>query len=270
MRNPDVTGLYNNAHNLVMQLAAEGGLAGLAVLLGSLGLWFWQSVRRASFTLYHWWGYAVLAILGIHSMLEYPLWYGYFIGVAALVLGVFDATTYRLELRNLGRISVALMLLLGALSLIQVFQGYRQLENAQSMRALAATDHSYIPRVQEELLAARQSPLLSSYAELFIASTMELNSDHLQEKLDLNERALRFISIAPLAYHQVFLLALSDRPKEARTLLENVIWAYPSDYAWARTEMEGLASKDPARFSALLEFATQKYEEYRSAAIPAK
>lgn len=271
LHNPMVTGLYNNAHNLVMQTAAEAGLAGLVVLLGTLGQWLWQSVVRGpQFTLYHWWGYVILAALGIHSLLEYPLWYNYFLGIAAVLLGMFDTRTYRLELRNIGRASVAVMLLLGALSLTQVFIGYGRLENALTLRGKAATDHSLISNVQAELLAVDQSPLLSSYAELFIASTMELSTDHLAQKLVLNERVQRFIPIAPVVYHQASLLALADRQPEAKAQLERAIWSYPMDYPSARIELEAMARKDPARFSGLLEFATQKYEEYRRAAIPAK
>ena len=270
LHNPALTGLYNNAHDLVMQTAAEAGLSGVLILLGTLGMWFRQSVRGTQFTIYHWWGYAILAVLGIHSLLEYPLWYLYFMGVAAIMLGIFDTTTYRLELRNVGRVSAAIMLVLGALSLTQMFLGYKRLENALVMRGKTSTDRSLVPRVQDELMAVHQSPLLGSYAELFIASTMELSADHLEQKLELNERALRFIPIAPVVYHQVSLLALSDRQAEAKAQLERAIWSYPMDYPTARTELEELARKDPARFSALLEFATQKYEEYQRAAISAK
>ncbi|WP_283745538.1 O-antigen ligase family protein [Sideroxydans sp. CL21] len=270
LHNTALTGLYNNAHDLVMQTAAEAGLSGVLILLGTLGMWFRQSVRGAQYTIYHWWGYAILAVLGIHSLLEYPLWYLYFMGVAAIMLGIFDTTTYRLELRNVGRASAAAMLVLGALSLTQMFLGYKRLENALVMKGKTSADRSLVPRVQDELMAVHQSPLLGSYADLFIASTMELSADHLEQKLELNERAQRFIPIAPVVYHQVSLLALSDREAEAKAQLERAIWSYPMDYPTARTELEELARKDPARFSALLEFATQKYEEYQRAAIPAK
>jgi O-antigen ligase len=271
LQNVAVTGLYNNAHNLVMQIAAEGGLVGLLILLGALGLWFWHGVvRGAQFTLYHWWGYAVLAVLGIHSLLEYPLWYAYFIGVAALLLGAFDTTSYRLELQRLGRLSVALILVMGALSLVQIVQGYQRLGNALVMRGMASKDARYVQRTRDELLAVHEYALLSSYSELFIASMMDPSADHLKEKLDLNTRALRFIPIAPLTYRQAWLLAHSDRPDEAKTQLGHAIWSYPHEFAQAKGELEELARKDPARFSALLEFATRKYEEYRSAAVPAK
>ncbi len=269
MHNPAVSGLYNNAHNLLMQIAAEAGLAGLLILLGTLGMWFWQSVvRKAQFTLYHWWGYVCLAVLGIHSLLEYPLWYAYFLGVAAVLLGAFDHTSYRLELRGTGRVCVAVMLVLGALSLLKVFQGYKHLEQASALRGMAAKDRSYAQRAQEELLAARKNPLLSSYSDFFIATTLGVGPD--PEKLKMNERAMHFIPVATLAYHQSLLLALSDKPEEAKAQMERAIWAYPGDYPTAYAELEGMARKEPARFSALLEFATQKYEEYRRAAVPAK
>lgn len=269
LRNVNIVGLYNNAHNIVMQIAAEGGLLGLVVLLGSAAVWLWQT-RNTERDIYHWWGYAALAVMAIHSLLEYPLWYLYFLGVASVLLGMFDTTAYPLELRKLGRVSVAAMLLLGALSLAQLFQGYGRLEQVLSLRNKAKTDHSQIPRVQEEMLAVYQYPLLSSYAELFIASTMEINTEHLEQKLNLNERALRFIPISPLAYHQAWLLALSGRADEAKQQLERAIWGYPAEYANARNELGELASKDPARFAPLIEFATQTYEEYRSAAVPAR
>jgi hypothetical protein len=217
---------------------------------------------------YHWWCYAVLAVLGIHSSLEYPLWYAYFLGVAAVMLGVFDSTTYRLELRNIGRLSVALMLLLGGLTLLQTFLGYQHLEKALEMRARAYKDRSLVPRVQQELMEVSNSPLLGSYAQLYIASTMEISAENLQLKLNLNQSAQHFIPISPLDYHQPLLLALSDQTEEARIQMEKAIWAYPMDYPLARGELEELARKDPARFGPLLEFATQKYEEYRRAAIP--
>ncbi len=271
LHNPGITGLYNNAHNVVLQLAAETGLAGVAILMGTLGIWFWHSVvRPAQFTIYHWWGYAALAVLGIHSLLEYPMWYAYFIGIGAVLFGLFDSTAYRLELRAVGRLSVAVILLLGILSLVQGLQGYKHLENALSLKGMAAKDPAFVTRARDELLAAHQFPLFSSYAELFIANMMEPSGDHLQEKFELNTRALRYVPVAPVVYHQAWLLAWSDRPLEAQDILAKAIWAYPSEYKNALNELNDLVSKDPARFAPLLEFATQKNEEYRRAAVPVK
>ena len=294
LHNPGVSGLYNNAHNIVFQLAAETGLAGLAVLFVTLGLWAWQAfVRRAQFTLEHWWGYAVLAVLAIHSLLEYPLWYAHFIGIAALLLGVFDETGHRLELRSTGRFSVAAILVLGAALLWQGLQSYRHLENASSARQAAASGIAAEKRAHDELLASLDYPLFSSYAQLFIAGMMDtltpvpplpegegygkpslreiqVNEEKLAQKLSLNGHALRFIPTATLSYHQAWLLAWSGQPQAARNQLERSIWAYPAEYPRAHDELTQLATRQPERFQPLLEFATLKYEEYRSAAVSAR
>ena len=266
LRNPAITGLYNNAHNIVLQLAAETGVAGLAVLFVTLGLWAWQAfVRHAQFTRDHWWGYAVLGVFAIHSLLEYPLWYAYFIGIAAFVLGAFDSVSYKLELRSVGRLAVAIILVLGAVSMWQGLQSYRHLENALSSRNVAASGVAAATRARDELLATQDYPLFSSYGQLFIAGMMEPSADHLAQKLVLNEHALRFIPTATLSYHQVWLLAWSDQAQTAREMLERVIWAYPAEYERARDELTQLATHQPERFKPLLEFATLKYKEYRSA-----
>jgi O-antigen ligase len=270
LRNPAISGLYNNAHNIVLQLAAETGLAGLGVLFVTLGLWVWQAfVRHAQFSRDHWWGYAVLGVLAIHSLLEYPLWYAYFIGIAALLLGAFDATSHRLELRSVGRLAVAAILLLGAVSMWQGLQSYRHLENALNSRSGAVSAVAAATRAHEELLATLDYPLFSSYGQMFIAGMMEPSADHLAQKLILNEHAMRFLPTATLSYHQVWLLVWSDQPQAARELLEKVIWAYPGEYQRARDELTQLATHQPERFQPLLEFATLKYEEYRSA-VPAR
>lgn len=271
LRNPAVTGLYNNAHNIVLQLAAESGLAGLIVLFGTVGLWGWQSFRRrAQFTLEHWWGYAVLAVLATHSLLEYPLWYAYFIGIAAFLLGVLDGGSHKLELRNTGRLAVAVILLLGAVSLWQGLQSYRHLENALSVRSSTASGVAAVSGARDELLATLEYPLFGSYAQLFIAAMMEIGDDKLQQKLALNEHALHFIPTANLTYHQVWLLAWNGETEAARELLQDAIWAYPNEFARMRGELAHLAARQPGHFQPLLEFATLKYEEYRSAAVPAR
>jgi O-antigen ligase len=260
----NISGLYNNAHNLLMQLAAEMGLAGLLILFCTLGMWFWQGMR-AQFTMYHWWGYSVLAILGIHSMLEYPLWYAYFMGIFALLLGGLDRSTYRLELRALWRISVASILLLGLVTLVQLQQGYQLLERALASRPGSVEDKSAPQRMRAGLVEVHSMPMLQPYAELFMHNWIEVSNDELEQKLALNERAMKFSPIASVAYRRAWLLALAGRLEEARLQTERAIWSFPGDFPAQSKELSALAQKDPEHFSALLEFAIQKNEEYLSA-----
>ncbi len=80
--------LLDNAHNLPLHLAVELGLPTAVALCGAVAvvcLWArpWREtepVRQLA------WG--VLAIIGLHSMLEYPLWYGPFQVVALLSVAI--------------------------------------------------------------------------------------------------------------------------------------------------------------------------------------
>ncbi|BBI98634.1 hypothetical protein FGKAn22_03270 [Ferrigenium kumadai] len=260
----NIQGLYNNAHNLVFQLAAEAGLAGLLVLFASLGVWLY-GLRRAPLDAAHWWGCAALGVLIIHSLLEYPLWYTYFVAVAALLLGALDQTRYQLELRRVGRLSVVAVLLLGLVTLVQLRSGYQQLEQTLRIRPASAADRSAFERTRDSLVVVHSGSLLSPYAELFMSSLIEVNDERLKEKLDLNTRVMRFVPIGMVVYRQSLLLALAGQQDQARITLEQAIWSYPGDFANARRQLAGLAEKDPAHFSALLEFALQKDQEYRRA-----
>jgi O-antigen ligase len=256
-----LTGMYNNAHNLIFQLAAEAGVAGVLALLGSLAVWLY-GLRRAPMDTAHWWGYATVGVLAIHSLLEYPLWYTYFVAVAALLLGALDQTRYRLELRNAGRLSVAAMLVLGLMTLAQLRSGYRQLEQVLQIPPESA---GVFERTRDGLVAVHGGSLLSPYAELFMSAMIEVSGEHLGEKLALNTRVMHFIPMNRVAYRQPLLLAQAGQQEQAKLVLEQAIWSYPDDLDLVRQQLVELAEKDPAHFSALLEFALQKEREVRRA-----
>ena len=70
--------ILDNAHNLPLHLAVELGIPAALVICGALVWLVWRAkpwrdtdpVRQMA------WG--VLAVIGVHSLLEYPLWYGPF------------------------------------------------------------------------------------------------------------------------------------------------------------------------------------------------
>ena len=263
LRPNSISGLFNNAHNLIFQLAAEAGIGGLLALFGSLGIWFY-GLRRATLSAAHWWGYAVLGVLAIHSLLEYPLWYTYFVAIAAILLGAFDETRYRLELRNVGRLSLVMILLLGLLLLIQLRSGYQQLKDTLAIHPVSGNVAEASKHISDGLIAVHGGTLLSPYAELYILSYTEVNADHIKQKLAMGSNVMHFAPIAQVVYRQAFFLAQDGQLAQAKQLLEQAIWSYPGNVN-AHQLLVSLAEKDPAHFSALLEFAAQKEQEHARA-----
>lgn len=277
----NIVGLYNNAHNLIFQLAAEAGIAGLLALILPLGVWLFGLQRRyaissragtvekgqlrATLDAAHWWGYAALGVLAIHSMLEYPLWYTYFVAIAAILLGALDETRYRLELRITGRLSVAVILLLGLVTLVQLHNGYRVLQQTLAIYPESSNNYAALARIREGLAAVHRGSLLSPYVELPLSGQIVVNGERPKEKLALNTRVMRFMPIGAVVYRQAMLLAQDDRQEQAKSMLEQAIWSYPNGFADARRQLAELAEKDSEHFSALLEFALRKEQEYRRA-----
>lgn len=82
--------ILDNAHNLPLHLAVELGVPVALVLCGAAGWWCWRGrpwrerdpLRQMA------WGF--VAILGLHSLLEYPLWYGPFQIALGLALGLLS------------------------------------------------------------------------------------------------------------------------------------------------------------------------------------
>jgi Virulence factor membrane-bound polymerase, C-terminal/O-Antigen ligase len=77
-----------NSHNLFLNLSAELGLpAGIAVFIGLI-VWFFKSCVRQQQTLPIRFAIAFLVAVFIHSMLEFPLWYGFVLMPVGLLIGM--------------------------------------------------------------------------------------------------------------------------------------------------------------------------------------
>jgi len=155
-------------------------------------------------------------------------------------------------------------LLLGLLSLLQLKSGYQQLKSTLAIRPVSGNVAEAFVRTRNGLIAVHGGTLLSPYADLFMSSYVEVNADRLQPKLALNSKVIRFIPIAQVVYRQAFLLAQNGQFEQAKQMLEQAIWSYPGNAA-EHQQLVRLAEKDPAHFSALLEFALEKEQEYARA-----
>ena len=272
-----IVGVYNNAQSVIFQLAAEAGLAGLLALFATMGAWVFglyrrfaasdqrnskeDSASRSRANAAHWWGYVAVGVLTIHSLLEYPLWYAYFIGIFAFLLGMLDETHYRLEMRRVGRVSLSLILLLGLVTMVQLRVGYLQLKSTLAIQSASGASPENAKLTLDGLVGLRGSLLLTPYAELFISSYTEISPPHIKEKLVFNNAVMHYIPTAEVVYRQACLLAQDGQLDAAKKLFEQAVWSYPGNTS-AHGLLMAMKEKDPAHFSALLEFANQIEQEH--------
>lgn len=83
---PMNNGLFTNCHNLILQFLAETGIIGTVIIIFGLFWSFYGLIRRASLesiiTL------CMIATTITHSMVEYPLWYFYFLSPLIMFLSL--------------------------------------------------------------------------------------------------------------------------------------------------------------------------------------
>ena len=248
-----------NAHNALMQLLAETGLLGAGLVCAGLGAWLWGSRRRLVMSAESWWMLCLLAVLFLHSMLEYPLWHANFLGIAAILLGMGSERNLRLHLTSLSRFAFPVMVAAGFFALGTVLHAYRDLELLMYPRVLPQNRDEIIAR-NEALLELHRNTLLAPYVEMTYAGIIVADRNNLQDKLALNRRVLRLMPVPELAYRQVLLLALNGERDAALLQLQRAVAVFPERLQNFVADVEKAARLEP---DALSEIAAQAREKLK-------
>jgi len=233
--------LFNHAHNIVMQVLAELGLPAALLLVGGIAAWLLRFVKAGAQTLEKWWVLALLSVLAIHSMLEYPLWYAYFLGVAAILLGLGETRFIRLDMQKAGRGLFVLLLVLGGMSLFNLVQNYSGFEGAfygigKNLSKKSDLEKADLETIEEnarkfvsQVMLVHRESLLSSYAEIAVSRGIVLNKENLSGKLEVNGRAMQAAPINEIVFRQAILLGLNGEHQAAARQFDLAAAAYSRD-----------------------------------------
>ena len=231
---------FNHAHNIGLQLLAETGLAGACLVVGAGLFWLW-GLRRAELDLERWWLLAVLGVLGAHSMVELPMWYAYFLGIAAVALGAGSERNFAITTGRRTGAALLVMVAVGVLPLATTFHAYRGLER------LFARDGSAPEGAERAAILSRAhgEPILKPYAELALSFGLDVSRERLREKIELNARVMRFAPIDVVLVRHAMLLALAGEREPSLRLISRVGRVYPSAMPDALRAIEKLAMTHP-------------------------
>lgn len=224
---PRFCDILDNAHNLPLHLAVELGVP-VAVLFCALCLWAviaqrpWREtdpLRQLA--------WMVLAVIAVHSLLEYPLWYGPFQLACGLSLGLL----WRGEPERTGR-ARALPLVLACLLLAACAYAawdYRRISQIYLPPA------QRLPQYQGDTLAKIQPSWLFrrqvQFAELSISTVTPENAAHLHA---LATELLHFSPEAKLVEKLLDAAVLLGDDESVRLHSARFAAAFPDAYArWA-------------------------------------
>ena len=216
-----------HAHNLVFHLLAEFGAPATVAVVLLLVSWAISFLRQP------WkpeqaWCASILGIGAVHSMLEYPLWYGYFLAPTALLLGATDSTrTITLTGRRIA-VYLFLVALAGALILGKLSADHAELEETVYRPLAAHPDRERAWRMSmDSLLKLHDESLLSPWALLAFALLAEPSRQQADDRARLCERGIRYSPARWLVTSCAMQLAIAGREADARQLALLALLAYP-------------------------------------------
>jgi len=109
---------FSYSHNILLDLALGMGVPLTALLVLVTGVWLWRRVRTAN-QLLPWYCLAVIVPVAVHSMLEFPFAYAYFLVPVMFSLGALEGMAGAKPALRLGVGSAAALLL--GVSLVAVW-----------------------------------------------------------------------------------------------------------------------------------------------------
>jgi hypothetical protein len=204
-----------NAHNLLLQLAAEFGWPA-AIATAFVGLWWGLADLRARLAKPETaWAWAALVLLAIHSLLEYPLWYLFYAVLAGLLFGLAEPAGARraaLKAWPAAPIGISLLAMAGVAELdaarfVRVADRFWGERSAQ-LPIDTATRRAVLDLGEEQLFRPQFERMLLS-----------LNNPPQQqgpEYLDLSSRVLSRLGQPEVIVRHIFLLFQAGRIEEAQ------------------------------------------------------
>lgn len=124
---PTFIRIAENAHDTPLHFLAELGWPFMLVMTALCGVWLWRRWRTpaSAETL---WGLGIITVIGAHSLVEYPLWYTYFLIPFAFAVAVVDAADTRAPVIQFSSRWFAIPAVLLAIGLAWSFRDYKLVE----------------------------------------------------------------------------------------------------------------------------------------------
>lgn len=231
-----------HAHNLPLQLLAEYGVIPVAILFWLLGRWALAMVRQ-TWRAEQWWIVALLSVAAIHSMLEYPLWYSFFLGIAALLLGASDQPVFQLHNGRRGAFMCALVIAVGIAPLVSLRLDYTRLENRFNA-PMTASGSAWKDTI-EDMIHIQRDSLLSPHIMASLSSMMEMNDKELEAKVEVCKLGMKFAPSRRIVFKCGALMALAGDEKGALQQTELSLRAYPKEAPGLAADLKALAPTYP-------------------------
>jgi O-antigen ligase len=201
--------IANNSHDIFIDLLAKTGAIGLGVLLVGLGAWLVR-VLRAPHTAARVFGLALIGVLLMHALVEYPQQYMFFLLPAMFVIGLLETRPLRLVPRSLSFRVYAVLVFGGLAALYPIYRDY------------ARAEVLYYGAHPADEYRADPSFLFGAWGEYGMATLLPVNAMDLSTKLAMHKQAIALLPGETVLRRYAVLQALDGQTDPAFDTVERL------------------------------------------------
>lgn len=201
--------IANNSHDIFIDLLAKTGLIGLAIVLFGLVTWLVRVVRAPQ-SAARVFGIALIGVLVMHALVEYPQQYMFFLLPAMFVFGLLETRPLRLVPARLSFGAFAVVVFGGMAALYPVYRDY------------ARAEVLYYGSRPAEQYRADPSFLFQAWGEYGMATLLPMDSTDLQRKLAMHRQAMALLPGETVLRRYAVLQALSGDTAAAFDTVERL------------------------------------------------
>jgi len=231
---PEAITRAEHAHNIVLHLLAELGLIPVLALIVMLGYWLRQVLKTLlvesaekgdnAFSI---WLLMVIAVLGIHSLLEYPLWYAQFLIIAGIVLALGEDKLFTIKIKTSNVVIAGGVLVFALIFSVVHLWHYQKLEHAVNIYGQVSSKQNMSELITVAKNTHIQAPLLTPYVSIIFTLLANPADKDFQADLSvLAQNSSLFWPSDRLIYRNIEMLALTGRKQESAILMRKALLAY--------------------------------------------
>jgi hypothetical protein len=244
-----------SAHNLILDLLMTVGIVGTAGFVW-FGIGWYLRIRGTLSSLETIAMLLILAALGIHSLFEFPEWYGFFLFPAAFLIGAMDPRLLQLRTNTFSRIAPLVGVLYGMGFAVTLYHQYLQLEAISLnywQKNLQAAPVS--TEVLGRLYEYRSKTFFKDAANFVLVWNLTLNADRLDEKLAWSEDAIRYKATGNGLYRHIVWLSLAGKSDEAKFYLVRLKNSFPAEFDLIAQKFVDLGKDKPETYGPIAQEA---------------
>lgn len=222
--------ILDNAHNLPLQLAVELGIPAALLFCGFATAWVararpWCEAQASRQMLW-----AVLAILLVHSLLEYPLWYGPFLMTLVLCVLLLHLTPIASQTLIEGKGQLRGRVHTLAVLTVLVLTAYAAWDYWRVSQIFYPPDHRAAAYHEHALEKAQATTLFQDEARFALFTLSDLNPGNAKAMHVLGQQLLHFSPEPAVVGKLIESSRMLGLQEEADFYLERFRQVYPAAY----------------------------------------